>query len=48
MIKTLQYIAENYGTDVLRDGSKLIAYYSDLAPSQKRERQMLEFFVKCE
>lgn len=47
MIKTLQYIAENYGTDVLRDGSKLIAYYSDLAPRQKRERQMLDFFVKC-
>lgn len=47
MIKTLQYIAENYGIDVLRDGNKLIAFYSDLAPRQKRERQMLEFFVKC-
>lgn len=30
MTKTLQYIAENYGTDVLRNGNKLIAYYSDL------------------
>lgn len=47
MIKTLQYIAEKYGTDVLRDGNKLIAFYSDLAPRQKKERQMLEFLVKC-
>lgn len=39
MIKTLQYIAENYGIDVLRDGNKLIAFYSDLAPRQKQERQ---------
>lgn len=47
MIKTLQYIAEHYGNDVLRDGNKLLAYYTDLAPQQKTERKMLEFLVKC-
>ena len=47
MIKTLQYIAEHYGNDVLRDGNKLLAYYTDLAPQQKTERKMLEFLVQC-
>ena len=47
MIKTLKFIAEQYGNDILRDGSKLIAYYSDLEPRQKTERQMLEFLIRC-
>lgn len=47
MIKTLKFIAEQYGDDILKDGAKLVAYYSDLAPRQKTERQMLEFLIKC-
>ena len=47
MIKTLKFIAEQYGNDILKDGTKLIAYYSDLEPHQKTERQKLEYLVKC-
>lgn len=48
MIQTLKSIIGVYGLDILRDGNKLLAYYSDLAPMQKRERQMLEYLVKCD
>ena len=47
MVKTLKYIAEQYGKDILKEGSKLIAYYTDLEPRQKTERQMLEYLIKC-
>ena len=47
MIKTLQYIAENYGTDVLRGGSKLIAYFWDLAPHLVKQCRLLSAFVEC-
>lgn len=48
MIQTLKSIIGVYGLDILKDGNKLLAYYSDLAPMQKRERQMLEYLVKCD
>lgn len=48
MIQTLKSIIGVYGQDILKDGNKLLAYYSDLAPMQKRERQMLEYLVKCD
>ena len=47
MIQTLKYIIDVYGLDILKDGNKLLAYYSDLSPKQQRERQMLEYLVKC-
>ena len=47
MIQTLKYIIDVYGLDILKDGSKLLAYYADLSPKQQRERQMLEYLVKC-
>lgn len=48
MIETLKLIADQYGTNILKDGSKLLAYYSDIAPQQKAERQMLEYLLKCD
>ena len=47
MVKTLKYIAEQYGKDILKEGSKLIAYYTDLEPRQKTERQMLKYLIQC-
>ena len=47
MIQTLKHIIDVYGLDILKDGNKLLAYYSDLSPKQQRERQMLEYLVKC-
>ena len=47
MIQTLKNIIDVYGLDILKDGNKLLAYYADLSPKQQRERQMLEYFVKC-
>lgn len=48
MIQTLRSIIGVYGLDILKDGNKLLAYYSDLAPMQKREHLMLEYLVKCD
>lgn len=45
MVKTLKYIAEQYGKGILKEGSKLIAYYTDLEPRQKTERQMLKYLI---
>lgn len=47
MVETLRFIAKQYGSDIFKDGAKLIAYYSDLAPHQKIERLKLEYLVKC-
>lgn len=48
MIKTLKLIAEQYGDSILKDGSKLLAYYADISPRQKADRQMLEYLIKCD
>lgn len=48
MVKTLKLITDQYGASILKDGSKLLAYYSDIAPQQKAERQMLEYLIKCD
>jgi len=48
MVKTLKLIADQYGASILKDGSKLLAYYADISPRQKADRQMLEYLIKCD
>lgn len=44
---TIKLIIQNYGIDILRDGNRTVAYFSDLAPRKDRERKMIQSLVKC-
>lgn len=40
-------IKRQFGISVLSDDSKLLAYFSDLAPQLSRHRRILGYFVEC-
>ncbi len=43
----LKYIFERFGIEFMRDGSKLLSCFADLAPALKKEKRMLSYFVEC-
>ena len=47
MDDVLAQICKEFGTDVLRDGTKLLSIFADMAPKLKRERTILRYFVEC-
>lgn len=45
--ETLLLIARDYGTALLRDGMKTVAFFSDLAPTLKNEKVLLQHLIRC-
>ena len=43
----LRYLCARFGTDFMRDGSRLLACFSDLAPMLKKEKRILSYFIEC-
>lgn len=43
----LRYLCARFGTDFMRDGSRLLACFSDLAPMLKKEKRILSYFLEC-
>lgn len=43
----LQYIYERFGREFMRDGNRVLACFSDLAPSLKKEKRMLAYLFEC-
>lgn len=41
-------INNQFGISVLTDGTKLLAYFSDMAPQLSRQRRILGYFVECD
>ena len=44
----LSTIGRRFGDDVLRDGNKTLAFFSDIAPLQVREKTMLTRLISCD
>lgn len=44
----LSAIGHRFGDDVLRDGNKTLAFFSDIAPLQVREKTMLTRLISCD
>lgn len=40
-------INRRFGVNVLTDNTKLVAYFSDIAPQLSRQRRILSYFVEC-
>lgn len=47
MQETLTIMIQRYGMDLLKDSSRTMAYFIDLAPSLKKEKQMLQYLLSC-
>ena len=43
----LQHICERFGRKFMRDGNRVLACFSDLAPSLKKEKRMLAYLFEC-
>ena len=43
----LSAIGHRFGDDVLRDGYRTLAFFSDIAPLQLREKTMLTRLISC-
>ena len=43
----LQHIYERFGCEFMRDGNRVLACFSDLAPSLKKEKRMLAYLFEC-
>lgn len=41
-------IASRFGVDLLLDRNKAMAYFVDLAPALKKERQMFQYLLQCD
>lgn len=41
-------INKRFGVNILIDKTKLIAYFSDLAPQLSKQRRLLRYFVECD
>ncbi|MGM9773077.1 MAG: hypothetical protein ACI3YU_10615 [Segatella copri] len=48
MEDTLRIMVQRYGIDLLRDATRTIGYFSDLAPLLKKEKKMLQCLLSCE
>ncbi len=44
--EVLSVISEKFGTDMLADNTKLLAYFSDLAPHLIKQRRLLKNFIE--
>lgn len=44
----LQEILQRFGMDILKNGQKLIAIFSDLSPQLKRERLLLTYLIQAD
>lgn len=45
--KTLRLIVQDYGIGHLHDGARTVAFFSDLAPQLKKEKILLQHFLRC-
>lgn len=45
--ETLTVMVQRYGMDLLKDSTRTMAYFIDLAPSLKKEKQMLQYLFSC-
>lgn len=48
MAEALQLVVSIYGADVLEDGSRLLACFSDTVPQLARQKRMLSNFIECQ
>ncbi len=45
--RVLTQIAEQFGTNVLLDQTKIVAYFTDVAPKLSKEKYLLSIFIDC-
>lgn len=43
----LRSICDQFGAEIIQNGSRALAYFSDLAPELKKEKRMLMYFFEC-
>ena len=48
LLGVLSAMYNQYGVELLSDSHRLLAYFVDLAPQLKKEKQLLQHFLSCE